>query len=194
MSPKRPESMEELNAWFDEHGEDHLVDGKDLIEQGSAELTGAKVPGDLYDNVLLVAYICGLNKSAIGTYALLGFINSPTVDMLSDGILGFELLEFKTPFRAYLSMPIYRMALELRDKLGWNSSQLMTAALSRFVNNHTIVEIYDSQIQKLIEAHNNMTREEIERKIFSSWKYASRVKRQQESLRTGKFVSDRKMP
>ncbi|NEP01246.1 MAG: hypothetical protein F6K58_21825 [Symploca sp. SIO2E9] len=193
VSNKKPETIEELEAWLENRKDHGKINGEPIIQTGTTEIRSGFVPGNLYDEVLLIGAAIGFNKSQIGTHALLKFLASPTKEMLQDKLLELGSYEAHSEFRAYIPTSLYELAVAVREQLSWNNSQLMTVSLSLFVNDLGIKEVYRQFLDKKSE-ETGLTTQEIEQKIFDCWRYQAREKRLELSRQRGEFVSDRKLP
>ena len=193
MAHKKPESLEELELWVQNHQEHGKINGEPLARVGKIEIRGGLVSGGLYNKALLLGAALSLNKSEIGTLAFTLFLSGILPKLFQKGFLDLGYLEATTEFRAYIPINIYNLALEKKEEMGWNNSQLVSVGLLCFVNNEGILALYQQFIQK-ISLESGLSHEEIQQKIFDSWRYNSRVKRLNLSKEKGEFISDRKLP
>jgi hypothetical protein len=188
----KPGTIEELEQWLEAHEDDGKINGERVIKTGTIEIRSGFVPGDLYDEALLVGAAFSFNKSDIGTHALLKFLSSPVTELIKSQLLQLCQYEAKTEFRAYIPTSLHSLSMAARDKFGWNNSQLMTLALSLFVNDLGVKEVYEQFLDQIAE-QSGLTTAEIQQKIFDCRRYEARVKRLELSRQRGEFVSDRKI-
>lgn len=189
---QRPQTIEELEQWVESRQDYGKINGEPAIQTGTIEIRSGFVPGDLYDEALLVGAAFSFNKSDIGTHSLLKFLSSPVTEMMENKLIELGQYEAKTEFRAYIPTSLHNLAMAAKDKLGWNNSQLMTLALSLFVSDLGIKEVYRQFLNQISE-QSGLTAAEIEQKIFDCRRYEARVKRLELSKQRGEFVSDRKL-
>lgn len=190
--PRKPQTIEELEQWVTEHADHGKIDGKPIIQTGTIEIRSGFVPGNLYDEALLIGAAFSFNKSDIGTHALLKFLASPITEMMLYKLVELGQYEGKTEFRAYIPTSLHNLAMGIKDRLGWNNSQLMTIALSLFVADLGIKEVYQQFLDQISEQA-GLTTAQIEQKIFDCRRYEARVKRLELSRQKSEFVSDLKL-
>ncbi len=188
-----PQTLEELEQWVASRQDHGKINGEPVIATGTIELRSGFVPGDLYNEALLIGATFSFNKSDIGTHALLKLLASPVTQMMQDKYLELGEYEAKTEFRAYIPTSLYNLTMGVKDRLGWNNSQLITLALSLFVNDLGIKEVYQ-QFLKQIADKSGLSTAEVEQKIFDCRRYEARIKRLELSRAKGEFISDRKLP
>lgn len=189
---QKPQTIEELEQWLDTHQDYGKINGQAIIQTGTIEVRSGFVPGDLYDEALLVGAAFSFNKSDIGTHALFKFLSSPATELVKSKLIDLNQYDAKTEFRAYVPTSLHNLAMAVKDRLGWNNSQLMTLALSLFVSDLGIKEVYRQFLDQISE-QSGLSRAEIEQKIFDCRRYEARVKRLELSKQRGEFVSDRKL-
>lgn len=189
---ERPQNIEELEQWIDAHQDDGKIDGQPVIQAGTIEFRSGFVPGNLYDEALLVGAAFSFSKSNIGTHSLLKFLASPLTEMLQSQLLELGQYEPKTEFRAYIPTSLYNLAIATRDKLGWNNSHLMTVSLCLFVSDPGVKQAYQGFLTQVSE-QSGLSATEVEQKIFDRRRYEARVKRLELSRQRGEFVGDRKI-
>ena len=190
--PQKPQTLEELEQWVASHEDHGKINGEPIIQTGSVEVRSGLVPGDLYDEALLVGAAFSFNKSDIGTHALLKLLSSPMTELMQNKLIELGQYEAKTEFRAYIPTSLYNLAMATKDRLSWNNSQLMTLALSLFVSDLGVKEVYQKFLNQITEA-SGLSAAEIEQKIFDCRRYEARVKRLELSRQKGEFVDDRKL-
>ncbi len=190
--PQRPQSIEELEQWLELHRDDGKINGEPIIKTGTIEIRSGFVPGDLYDEALLVGAAFSFTKSSIGTHALLKFLASPVTELMQSKLIELASYEAKTEFRAYIPTSLYNLAIAARDGFGWNNSQLMTLALSLFVSDLGIKEVYQRFLDQISD-QSGLATAEIEQRIFDCRRYEAREKRLELSRQQGQFIGDRKI-
>jgi hypothetical protein len=188
----KPKTIQELEQWIESHQDHGKINGEPIIKTGSVEMRSGFVPGDLYDKALLVGAAFSFSKTDIGTHAMLKFLSSPVKGLMKEKLIELGNYEAKTEFRAYIPTSLYELVMHKRNELEWNNSQLMTLALSLFVNDLGIKEVYQQFLDQ-ISAQSDLSSNQIEQKIFDCRRYEARVKRLELSRQKGEFVSDRKL-
>lgn len=189
---EKPTSIEELEQWITEHSSDGHIDGTPVIETGTVEIRSGFVPGDLYDEALLKGAPLSFNKSEIGTHALMKFLSVNISKMLESGIVQMGDYEARTEFRAYIPTGLHSLVMNRKEELRLSNSQLITIALSLFVNDLAIKELYEQYLHLLSEK-SGLTPSQIEQKIFDYRRLQARIKRLELSKTKGEFITDRKI-
>jgi hypothetical protein len=190
--PRNPQTLEELEQWVLNRQDHGKINGEPVIKTGTIEIRSGFVPGDLYDEALLIGAAFSFNKSDIGTHALLKFLASPVTEMMRTKLIELNHYESKTEFRAYIPTSLHNLAMAAKERLGWNNSQMMTLALTLFVTDLGIKEVYQQFLDQISD-QSGLATAEIEQKIFDCRRYEARVKRLELSRQRGEFVSDRKL-
>lgn len=190
--PKKPETLQELEEWLESHQDHGKINGEPIIKTGSIEIRSGLVPENLYNEALLIGAAFSFSKSNIGTHALLKLLSSSVTEMMKDKMLELGSYGADREFRCYVPTSLHNLAMVAKEKLGFNNSQLMTLALSLFVNDLGIKEVYKQYLDQ-IATDAGLSTTEIEQKIFDCRRYEARVKRLELSRAKGEFMSDRKL-
>lgn len=189
---EKPKTIEELEKWVAEHSDDGHIGNIPVIETGTVEIRSGFVPGNLYDEALLKGAPLSFNKSEIGTHALIKFLSVNISNMLESGIVQMGDYEAKTEFRAYIPTGLHSLVMNRKEELGLSNSQLMTVALSLFVNDLAIKELYEQYLDMLSDKY-ELTTAQIEQKIFDYRRLQARIKRLELSKAKGELITDRKI-
>ena len=189
---QKPQTLEELEAWVASHDDHGKINGQPVIKPGTVELRSAMIPGNLYDEALLIGAAFSFTKSDLGTHALFQLLASPITELMKDGLIELATQESKTEFRAYIPSRLYDLAMATKEELSLNNSQLMTLALSLFVSDLGVRRVYSRFLVQVSES-SGLSPSEIEQKIFDCRRYEARVKRLELSRQRGEFVTDRKL-
>lgn len=189
---EKPNSIEELEQWLVNHADDGKIEGQPVIETGTVEIRSGFVPGDLYDEALLRGAALSFNKSEIGINALIRFLSVNVTKMLEAGVLKMGEYDARTEFRCYIPTGLHNLVMRRKEQLSLSNSQIMTIAISLFVNDLVINELYQQYLDALSEKH-GLTTAQIEQKIFDFRRYQARAKRLELSKAKGEFISDRKI-
>jgi hypothetical protein len=190
---EKPTTIEQLEQWLIDHADDGKIDGQPVIETGSFEIRSGFVPGDLYDDALLKGAALSFNKSEIGINALIRFLSISVTTMIETGLLVMGEYEAKTEFRVYVPVGLHGLVMKRKEELKLTNSQLMSLALTLFVTDPAINQLYQQYLKNL-SSRSGLSVAEIEQKIFDYRRYQARVKRLELSRQRGEFVSDRKLP
>ena len=192
---KKPQTIEELKCWINEHKDDGTIKGDQIVFIDSSsedlkdkiELTGAFVPRQIYNQVLVSAAATRRTKSSVGEMALSQFIGNSLTKPIFDS--GTYALEF--PF--YVSEIIATSAKNTANRLGLTLSDALTYGLNEFIQDERVKAQTEDYLNNLMQTY-DVSREYAVIKVLGWWRLRSRKARLEMSLASGKFVQRRKLP
>jgi hypothetical protein len=91
-----------------------------------------------------------------------------------------------------MSASLHDMVMQLKERLGFNNSELLTLAGQIFIQNPFVSAKYSDFVQELTSKH-NCTSAELEQAIYDSARLKARERRYALSQEKGEFVDDTKI-
>lgn len=186
----KPTNTDELKAWLAEHSLDGMIGGEPVVKPGRVEFRGGILQGDLYDLLILRGAAFSYTKSDLIQHAFILLLErtySFPVNLTKP-----DVSQARSEYRGYLAASFHEMVMKLKEKLGFNNSELLTLAGEVFVNDPFVFAKYRNFVNNLI-ARYGCTEAEIEQAVYDHARLKAREKRLILSNEKGEFVADTKI-
>ncbi len=175
--PKKPNSVEELQAFVSTYAEAGKINGEQIILDNSVELQGY-VTADLYNRALYRSAPWGFDKGKIATTGVFLLLQNPAIKA---GI-GFDIPTYRKEqegvrhFRSLIPLSTYNLLHKYIDAINLNTSQITTLVLTYFAHDATVEQIYQ-QFLADTTAKFNASEEQVEETIDKHLKLKARTNR-----------------
>jgi hypothetical protein len=149
-----------FKTWLINHGHDGV---EPIVKSGRVDFQGGFLQEDLYDLLILRGASLAYTKSELIQHALILLLEQ--VDALPVGLTKPDTSNARFEYRGYLSVPMHQMVAQMKQKLDFNNSELLTLAAQLFLDNRLVNAAYRNYIGGLT-ARYRCTVKEAEQAIF----------------------------
>lgn len=151
-TPKKPVTLEELEADKKAHPERGMINGIPVVERGSQELRG-HIPKPLYDEMIYITRAFSLGKAEAAQYGAWEAIDRMCVHESGQDFLKWKTIQYDGPYRLFRGgMPIglYESltSTPLEEK-GYAPEDMATIVISCFVSKCN--KAYQKRLKQLTE-------------------------------------------
>jgi hypothetical protein len=150
-TPKKPVTLEELEADKQAHSDRGMINGIPVVERGSAELRGY-IPKPLYDEMIYITRAFSLGKAEAAQYGAWEAIDKMCVHESGQDFLKWKTVKYDGAYRLFrggISIGLYDSLTSTLSEKGYPPEDMATIVISCFVSKCN--QAYQKRLKQLAE-------------------------------------------